>query len=98
MELTTPRLTLRGWRDDDVDHLAALDADPEVMRYIGNGSTRDREQTVEALASFRRHWAEHSFGLFAVEVNESCAFAGWVGLAIPHFLPEIMPTVEIGWR
>jgi RimJ/RimL family protein N-acetyltransferase len=22
----------------------------------------------------------------------------WVGLAVPHFLPEALPAVEIGWR
>ncbi len=23
---------------------------------------------------------------------------GWAGLAIPHFLPEVLPAVEVGWR
>ncbi len=23
---------------------------------------------------------------------------GWAGLAVPHFLPEILPAVEVGWR
>jgi RimJ/RimL family protein N-acetyltransferase len=23
---------------------------------------------------------------------------GWAGLAVPHFLPEVLPSVEVGWR
>ena len=23
---------------------------------------------------------------------------GWAGLAVPHFLPEVLPAVEVGWR
>ncbi len=98
IELTTPRLLLRQWRDDDLDPLAAIYADPEVMRYIGDGSVRDREQTAAGLAAMRREWAERGYGMFAVEVRDTGQLAGWVGLTVPAFLPEVLPTVEIGWR
>ncbi len=26
------------------------------------------------------------------------SWPGWLGLAVPHFLPEILPAVEVGWR
>lgn len=114
--LTTDRLVLRGWRDEDLDALAALDADPEVMRYIGDGSTRTREQTVRTLERLAWMWDHQGFGLFAVDWRgdlpdeaaeaaarlglgeEAARFAGWVGLSVPKFLPEILPAVEIGWR
>jgi RimJ/RimL family protein N-acetyltransferase len=96
--LTTARLLLRRWRPDDLDPLAAMDADPEVMRYIGDGSTRDREQTATTLALMERHWDEFGYGLFATEIAATDEFVGWIGLATPRFLPEVMPTVEIGWR
>ncbi|MFF3666296.1 GNAT family N-acetyltransferase [Microtetraspora malaysiensis] len=98
MERLTERLRLRMWRDDDLDPLAAMDGDPEVMRYIGDGVPRTREQTAEALVRLGLGWQERGFGLFAVEVRETGDFAGWVGLAVPEFLPEVMPAVEIGWR
>jgi RimJ/RimL family protein N-acetyltransferase len=97
-ELTTPRLILRRWREDDLDALAAMNADPEVMRYVGDGSVRDRQQTAAGLAQVEREWDERGYGLFAVEVRESGRLAGWVGLAVPAFLPEVLPAVEIGWR
>jgi RimJ/RimL family protein N-acetyltransferase len=96
--LRTDRLLLRGWRDHDLDTLAALNADPEVMRYILDGSVRDRQQSEQALRKMIRDWAERGFGLFAVEVRGTGTLIGWAGLAVPEFLPEVMPAVEIGWR
>jgi RimJ/RimL family protein N-acetyltransferase len=97
-ERRTRRLLLRGWRDEDLDPLAAMDADPRVMRFIGDGSTRTREQTAGLIPRLRRQWRDRGFGLFAVEDRESGELAGWVGLTVPDFLPEILPAVEIGWR
>ncbi|MCO8273211.1 GNAT family N-acetyltransferase [Actinoplanes sp. TRM 88003] len=94
--LTTERLVLRGWRDDDLDGLAAINADPEVMRYILDGAVRDREQSAAGLQKMRRDWDSQGFGLFAVERQGE--LIGWAGLAVPAFLPEVLPAVEIGWR
>ena len=54
--LRTERLLLRRWRADDLDPLAAIDGDPEEMRYIGNGSVRTREQTADMIARIERDW------------------------------------------
>jgi RimJ/RimL family protein N-acetyltransferase len=96
--LRTSRLILRPWRTDDLDDLAEIYGDPEVMRYIRDGSVQDREQTAAGLAKMSADWAERGFGLFAAEVRATGALAGWVGFAVPEFLPEVMPAVEIGWR
>ncbi|WP_067499880.1 GNAT family N-acetyltransferase [Actinoplanes sp. TFC3] len=94
----TARLLLRRWRSDDLDGFAVITAQPEVMRYINDGRTLDRAATAQRLAAYRRHWDEHGFGLYAVELKETGELAGFTGLAVPAFLPEIMPAVEIGWR
>jgi RimJ/RimL family protein N-acetyltransferase len=96
--LETPRLLLRQWRSTDLDAFAAVNAQPEVMRFIHDGRTLDRAATAERLAYYQRHWDEHGFGLYAVQIAETGELAGFTGLAVPTFLPEIMPTVEIGWR
>ena len=49
-ELQTPRLHLRAWRDEDLDELAALCADPAVMRHFP--ATLNREQSQALLHSF----------------------------------------------
>lgn len=97
-ELETPRLRLRQWRDDDVAGLLPMDSDPEVMRYIGPGTVRTPDEVAAWLGRARKHWDEHGYGLFAAEVRETGVLAGWVGLATPNFLPEVLPAVEIGWR
>ena len=94
--IETERLLLRAWRPADADPFAALNGDPEVTRYLRGPMRRDESD--ELLARVRGHWQEHGFGLYAVEVKSSGAFAGFVGLAIPSFLPEVLPAVEVGWR
>ena len=34
----------------------------------------------------------------AVIEQASGSLVGWAGLAVPDFLPEILPAVEVGWR
>jgi RimJ/RimL family protein N-acetyltransferase len=94
--IETERLLLRDWRAQDAAPFAALNADPEVTRYLRGPLTRAASD--ELVARIRAHWAEHGFGLYAVEVKATGAFAGFVGLAIPSFLPELLPAVEVGWR
>ncbi|MEV4747969.1 GNAT family N-acetyltransferase [Streptosporangium sp. NPDC049248] len=100
VSLTTERLLLRGSNEDDIDPLAAMNADPEVMRYIGDGSVSplDRDRTAAGIARAQREWEERGFGMLSVVVRETGQFAGWVALTVPTFLPEILPAVEIGWR
>jgi RimJ/RimL family protein N-acetyltransferase len=96
--IETDRLVLRRWRDGDAGPLSAINADPEVMRWIGSGATADADRTRAAIGAWERIWETEGFGLFAVEVRSTGELAGLTGLAIPHFLPEIMPAVEIAWR
>ncbi|MBE2997720.1 GNAT family N-acetyltransferase [Nocardiopsis sp. HNM0947] len=96
--LETPRLLLRRWRPDDVGPLAAVNADPEVMRWIGDGSVRDEQQTRRGVEAMEQQWDTQGFGLFAVEIRSTGQLAGFTGLAVPHFMPELLPAVEVGWR
>lgn len=96
--LRTPRLTLRRWRAEDLEPMAAINADPEVMRWIGDGSVQDRGQTAAGIAAWEREWDERGIGLFAAELRQGRQLIGFVGLSVPRYLPEILPAVEIGWR
>lgn len=98
MNRETARLTLRPVELADLDSLCSLNADPDVMRFILDGSTLDREQTTDRLAAMRDHWREHGYGIFSLRWRATGEFVGWAGLATPTFLPEVMPAVEIGWR
>lgn len=96
--ITTGRLLLRRWRVEDIEPFAAMCSDPDVMRHIGSGSTRTREQAAAAIRAYETDWEEKGYGLFAVELLDSNHLIGFAGLAEPAFLPEIMPAVEVGWR
>jgi RimJ/RimL family protein N-acetyltransferase len=100
----TERLLLRAWRPDtDLARLGALCADPQVMRFIGTGSALMAGEAGALLATITRHWADHGYGLWAVEVKREAGgrrgeLVGFAGLAIPSFLPAVLPAVECGWR
>jgi RimJ/RimL family protein N-acetyltransferase len=97
-EIQTPRLILRRWHDDDLVPMAEINADPQVMRWIRDGSVRDLDQTAGDIERWEEEWDEEGFGLFAVELLASGELAGFAGLSVPRFLPEVLPAVEIGWR
>lgn len=95
--METERLVLRRWTPGDIDRLAAVFAEPAVWRYpFGRGLTRDESQHV--LDRLIDHWDTYGFGMWAVEVKDEPELIGYVGLAVPNWLPEVLPAVEVGWR
>ncbi|MFC8588421.1 GNAT family N-acetyltransferase [Streptomyces sp. NPDC057217] len=97
-EIRTPRLLLRRWSDDDLVPLSEINADPEVMRWIGDGSVRDPDDTAGDIERYEEEWDEEGFGLFAVELLASGELIGFAGLSVPEHLPEAAHEIEIGWR
>lgn len=91
--ITTPRLILRPWRDEDAEPFAALTADPVVMEHFQAPLTRDESDA--AIARIRAHFAREAFGLWAVEVPGVAPFIGFTGLSRPSWWPEV---IEVGWR
>jgi ribosomal-protein-alanine N-acetyltransferase len=92
--IETSRLILRLFSSDDLDEFAAINADPEGMRYIGNGKPQSREQTRIRLESILDHYTQHGFGLFAMVDKKSGAFVGFCGLQHLDNTSEI----EVGYR
>lgn len=94
--MNTERLRLRAWRDEDLPVFAALNADPQVMRYFPAPLSAEASRT--QAAAFRRFMQQHGWGLWAVERPGIAPFIGFVGLAqVGDDLP-LAPCVEIGWR
>lgn len=94
-QLRTDRLILRRWRDADREPFAALNTDPEVMRYFPG--VLDREKSDWFIDRIEAGFAERGFGLWAVELPGT-GFVGFTGLSVPRFKAAFTPTVEIGWR
>ena len=98
VRLETGRLELRLFRPDDLAAFAAMNADPEVMRYVGDGRPHARSRAATTFERMRWHWAEHGFGRWAIERASDGAFLGFCGVAFPTFVAEAATRPEIGWR
>ncbi|GAB3219093.1 GNAT family N-acetyltransferase [Glycomyces halotolerans] len=98
VRLKTERLLLRPFTEADLEPFAEINADPEVMRFIGDGRLRTLEQTRTGLEKTIKHWDETGWGTFAVCLADTGELIGFAALAVPEFLPEILPAVEVGWR
>jgi ribosomal-protein-alanine N-acetyltransferase len=95
-KVRTDRLVLRGWTAGDRIALAAMNADPRVMEFIGEPMTP--EQSEAFAVRIEAKFAEQGFGFWAVELVGVVPFIGLVGLNVPSFDAPFMPAVEIGWR
>ena len=95
--LTTDRLVLRPFTLDDLPALAPIHAEPSFWWYPRRGGMSEAE-TREFLVNVIGRYESDGFGVEALEDRASGALLGWSGLAVPHFLPEILPAVEVGWR
>jgi RimJ/RimL family protein N-acetyltransferase len=76
----TLRLSLRPFDLIDFDDLLQLYSDPEVMRLIGNGKPRTRDETEAWLTRMIAHWAQRGLGMWAVHEKSTGRFVGRCGL------------------
>ncbi len=90
--IETERLVLRRFRDTDRDAVARWNADRQFTRHLAGVQTR--EQSDAGFDRWQTHWAEHGFGLCAVEWRETEELIGRAG---PQFHRAWPDDPEIGW-
>ena len=97
--LQTDRIQLLPLSEEHLEYEVELDADPEVMRYLGNGRPRTREE-VEELHRRRLAVAEGApgFGFWAGFVEGE--FVGWWILEPPERADQgpVAGQAELGYR
>jgi RimJ/RimL family protein N-acetyltransferase len=96
--LETERLVLRRFTTGDVDNLAGLDADPDVMRFVSGGIPTSREEIEnDFLPAFLGYYQRYrAFGFWAAIEKSAGDFLGWF-----HFRPRegsAPGQVELGYR
>jgi RimJ/RimL family protein N-acetyltransferase len=94
--LNTDRLILRPWLAADREPFARINRDPAVMEFMPALLTAEESNSL--VDRIEAHFEMHGFGLWAAELRDPTRFIGYVGLAVPRFLPPFTPAVEIGWR
>jgi RimJ/RimL family protein N-acetyltransferase len=93
--LQTLRLDLREFVPDDFDDLCRLDADPRVVRYVGNGKPVPRADVARMLARVLRYYRNYpDLGIWHASRRDTGAFVGWFCLKYCGKSPEI----EVGYR
>ena len=94
--IRTERLLMRRWRESDRGPFAAMNADPEVMRYFPE--TLDRAASDAYMDRIEALIQHQGFGLWALELTETGRFLGFTGL---NPMPPGVPGaggMEVGWR
>lgn len=94
--METDRLIMRRWRPEDLEPFAALNADPEVMRYFPACLSKD--ECAAFIERAETTFENYGFGLWVTEHKDSGEFMGFIGLSVPRFEVAFNPCVEIGWR
>jgi RimJ/RimL family protein N-acetyltransferase len=94
MELLTPRLILRSFREEDVDAMAQLFANPDFMRF-SLGVFTERKQTVAFIEKVIGWDRAGIPSQFAVVPKAEDAVIGYCGF---YHHPELPGEVEIGYR
>jgi RimJ/RimL family protein N-acetyltransferase len=97
--LETERMVLRRFTAADVDNLAQLDSDPDVMRFITGGRPTPRaeieQEIVPAwLAYYQRY---PGYGFWAAIEKSTGRFLGWFHLR-PHPEHGLPDEPELGYR
>lgn len=90
------RLAFRAWEERDWPFFAAMNANPQVMRFFPAVMTE--EQSRSMWDRMRAELDEKGYGLYAVELKVSGALIGLIGFHWADFAAEFTPCVEIGWR
>ena len=80
--LATERLVLRRFTTADVENLAGLDADPDVMRFVNGGVPTSREEIQdEFLPAFLGYYQRYQhYGFWAAIERSTGEFLGWFHL------------------
>lgn len=93
--IETPRLQLRMLAMDDLDDLARIFSQPEVMKFLGTrGEPLSRAETGTALASIIEHWRRNKFGRWAVVHKEHGKLIGYGGLRSFDNIAELVYLLD----
>jgi RimJ/RimL family protein N-acetyltransferase len=92
--LTTGRLALREMTDADLDDMAALLGDEQLMRYYPRPKTREEAQ---GWVNWNKGlYQEHGFGLWLVTLADTGEFVGDCGLTVQQV--DGVAEIEVGYH
>lgn len=90
------RLGFRNWTIEDLDALAEMNNDDDIMEFFPFKPTR--EDTKDFILRMQQQFTKNGFCYFAVDILESKEFIGFIGLCEQSYLKDEPAFVDIGWR
>jgi RimJ/RimL family protein N-acetyltransferase len=78
--LETERLRVRHFQPGDLDAFAELCADPEVLRYVGDGTILSRDEVAHWIEVCQTKYTARGYGTSAVFEKASGNFIGYCGV------------------
>ena len=90
----TERLVFREMAEDDLEPMAALLGDPDVMAYYAH--PKDRAEALEWIHWNQRLYQEHGFGLWVISLRDTGEFLGDCGLTPQEV--EGVTEIEVGYH
>jgi [ribosomal protein S5]-alanine N-acetyltransferase len=95
MLIETNRLILREFQRKDLQELAPILADPNVMKFSPTG-VNSIEQVEKKIEGFISSYEELGFGKWAVILKESNQLLGYCGIAVDRI--DDKDETELGYR
>ena len=92
-EVHTDRLVMRGFGEQDLDEMAAINSDPEVTKWVGDENGVSYNETWRRIAYWVGHWELLGFGQWALIRRDDGRLVGRTGL----LRPAGWPGLEVGW-
>lgn len=93
---TSARLGFRNWQDADIQKMAEINADPDVMEFFPG--THSYEKTEEFIERMKKQMAAKGYCYFAVDKLENAEFIGFIGISDQTYEASFTPCIDIGWR
>lgn len=90
----TERLAFREMTVDDLDDMADLLGDPEVMEFYRH--PKDRSEALDWIMWNQRLYRDHGFGLWLIELRATGTFVGDCGLTVQEV--DGATEIEVGYH
>lgn len=94
--IETERVLLRPFCLEDIERFAEICANPNVMRYIGDGKPVSRDVIAEKIPEWIELYEKQNYGLMALVMKDTDEFIGFCGFI--HQTVDGNEYIELGYR
>ncbi len=96
--IETERCILRAFLKEDAEALFAMDADPEVHKYLGNQPVKEIAEVIDDIKSVQNQYQHNGIGRWIILEKSSGNFIGWGGLKYETGLRDNFSYYDLGYR